>query len=144
MYILSEELKSLYPAFLSTTSFAQDAFSECVFKFFFSPVMLQAGYGSGLRSVGRIRIRSKMDRIRNTAGYFIIHSGWDRHRSGISTAVSTVLFYYIPEYQYNWSYFLFFYFTLSCLVPVSVIFVKNIHHYLTKLHTDTGITLPYR
>jgi len=31
---------------------------------FSPPVMLQAG--SGLKSVGRIRIRSKMDRIRNT------------------------------------------------------------------------------
>jgi len=33
---------------------------------FSPPVMLQAG--SGLKSVGRIRIRSKMDRIRNTEG----------------------------------------------------------------------------
>jgi len=61
MYVLSEELKSLYPAFLSTSSFAQGL----------PPVMLQAGSGSGLKSAGRIRIRSNMDRIRNTASIMV-------------------------------------------------------------------------
>jgi len=55
MYILSEELKSLYPAFLSTTSFAQDAFSECVFNFFFASCYVTSRI--------RIRMGSEVSRL---------------------------------------------------------------------------------
>jgi len=60
MYILSEELKSLYQALLRMLFLN-------VFSIFFSPpVMLQAGSGSGLKSVGRIRIRNTALPVPNT------------------------------------------------------------------------------
>jgi len=70
MQIFSVELKASYTVFLSTIIFAQGAFSDYVSNFFIHPVMLQAGSGSGsgLKLVGWIRIRSKMDQIRNTGG----------------------------------------------------------------------------